>query len=83
MSGPRRSTRIAPGTLAAAFAARRHELGLTQSELSLLANVGRSTVQSIESGSNSVQLDGAIAIAEALGCDLGLLTRAGTIVSPR
>ncbi len=83
MSGPRRSARTAPGTIAAMFVARRHELGLTQSELSLLADVGRSTVQSIESGSNSVQLDGAVAIADALGCNLGLITRAGTAVSSR
>lgn len=82
MASPRRTRRDDAGDLARAFAVRRRELGLTQSELALLAGVGRSTVQTIESGKDTSQLDGIIAIADALGCDLTLVTRAGTVVDP-
>lgn len=80
MATPRRTTNTAAGPLASAFTLRRHQLGLTQSDLALLAGVGRSTVQSIESGKNTIQLDGASAVADALGCDIRLVTRAGTLI---
>lgn len=40
MPVPRRSTKSTADPLAAAFVARRHQLGLTQSELALLAASG-------------------------------------------
>lgn len=49
-------------------------------ELALLAGVGRSTVQALEGGKNTVQLDSVVAVADALGCDIALLTRAGSFV---
>ncbi|MGB3772135.1 MAG: helix-turn-helix domain-containing protein [Rhodococcus sp. (in: high G+C Gram-positive bacteria)] len=82
MASPRKTRRADVGALARAFSTRRHELGLTQSELALLAGVGRSTVQGIEGGKESAQLDGVTAVADALGCDLALVTRRGTIVYP-
>ncbi|MBY6414093.1 helix-turn-helix transcriptional regulator [Rhodococcus sp. BP-252] len=83
MASPRRSTKTSDDPLAAAFVARRLQLGLTQSDLALLAGVGRSTIQSIESGKSTVQLDGSRAVADALGCDLRLVTRSGTTVQAR
>ena len=82
MAEPRRRTRKHPSGLASTFVARRHQLRLTQAELALLAGVGRSTVQALESGKDTVQLDGAVAVAEALGCEITLLTRAGSPVPP-
>lgn len=41
-------------------------------ELALLAGVGRSTVQALEGGKNTVQLDSVVAVADALGCDIAL-----------
>lgn len=82
MAHPRRRSRRYPSEVAAAFVARRLQLRLTQAELALLADVGRSTVQALEGGKDSIQLDGAIAIANALGCDLTLRTRSGTPVPP-
>ncbi len=55
---------------------------MTQAELALLAGVGRSTVQALEGGKNTVQLDSVVAVADALGCDIALLTRAGSFVPP-
>lgn len=83
MSTPRRSRRPDNPPLARSFVARRLQLGLTQSELALLAGVGRSTVQAVEGGKDSAQIDGVQAIADALGCDLVLMTRAGTVVDGR
>ena len=83
MATPRRSLRPQAGPLARSFVARRLQLGLTQSELALLAGVGRSTVQAVEGGKDSAQIDGVQAIADALGCDLVLMTRAGTVVDGR
>ncbi len=83
MATPRRSRRPDNGPLARSFVARRLQLGLTQSELALLAGVGRSTVQAVEGGKDSAQIDGVQAIADALGCDLVLMTRAGTVVDGR
>ncbi|MBY6350838.1 helix-turn-helix domain-containing protein [Rhodococcus kroppenstedtii] len=83
MATPRRSRRPDNPPLARSFVARRLQLGLTQSELALLAGVGRSTVQAVEGGKDSAQIDGVQAIADALGCDLVLMTRAGTVVDGR
>ena len=80
MAEPRRRTRKRSSGLADAFVARRHQLRLTQAELALLAGVGRSTVQALEGGKDSVQLDGAVAVADALGCEISLATRAGMTV---
>ncbi|MGU3435093.1 helix-turn-helix domain-containing protein [Actinomycetes bacterium M1A6_2h] len=82
MAPPRKTRRTQTGRLAGAFTARRHELGMTQSELALLAGVGRSTVQSIEGGKETSQLDGVRAVADALGCEMTLITRAGVVVEP-
>jgi DNA-binding XRE family transcriptional regulator len=82
MALPRKSRRVQASRLARSFAARRHELGMTQAELALLAGVGRSTVQYIEGGKETTQLDGVRAVADALGCDLPLVTRAGIVVEP-
>ncbi|MBY6706202.1 helix-turn-helix transcriptional regulator [Rhodococcus sp. BP-241] len=82
MALPRKSRRTQASRLARSFTARRHELGMTQAELALLAGVGRSTVQSIEGGKETSQLDGVHAVADALGCDLSLITRAGIVVEP-
>ncbi|MGF0313620.1 helix-turn-helix domain-containing protein [Rhodococcus sp. IEGM1428] len=72
MATPRRRTRVHSSELAESFVARRHQLRLTHAELALLAGVGRSTVQALEGGKDSVQLDGAIAMADALGCRITL-----------
>lgn len=82
MANPRRRTRLRSSELAESFVSRRHQLRLTQTDLALLAGVGRSTVQALEGGKDSVQLDGAIAIADALGCRMSLNTRAGVPVPP-
>lgn len=82
MAEPRKRTRERSSRLAEAFVARRHQLRLTQAELALLAGVGRSTVQALEGGKDSVQLDGAVAVADALGCEISLTTRAGMTVPP-
>lgn len=50
MVPPRKSRRVSTSALSDTFVARRHQLRLTQSDLALLAGVGRSTVQSIEGG---------------------------------
>ena len=80
MSQPRRRSRQGNSRISDGFFARRHQLGITQQELADLAGVSRSSVQSIESGKGSVQLDLAEAIADALGCDLSLTTRSRTKV---
>ena len=82
MPQPRRRTKKHSGELASTFVARRHQLRMTQAELALLAGVGRSTVQALESGKDTVQLNGAVAVADALGCEITLLTRAGSPVPP-
>lgn len=82
MVQPRKSRRVPTSALADTFVARRHQLRLTQSDLALLAGVGRSTVQSIEGGKESVQLDRATAVADALGCALELVTKSGAVIPP-
>jgi HTH-type transcriptional regulator/antitoxin HipB len=79
LAEPRRRARKHSGELAETFVARRHQLRMTQAELALLAGVGRSTVQSLEGRKNPVRLDSVF--ADALGCDIALLMRAGS--SPR
>ncbi|MFD1811678.1 helix-turn-helix domain-containing protein [Rhodococcus gannanensis] len=76
-SRPRRSTRPSAGRLADGFAARRLQLGLTQARLAARAGVSRSSVQAIESGRATVQLDVLAAVADVLGCDMVLAARAG------
>ena len=82
-SRPRRSTRPPAGRLADGFTARRLQLGLTQTRLASMAGVSRSSVQAIESGRTTVQLDVLDAVADVLGCDMVLAARAGrTIPAP-
>lgn len=76
-SRPRRSGRPPAGRIADGFAARRRQLGLTQARLAELAGVSRSSVQAIESGRATVQLDVLTAVADVLGCDMVLVARAG------
>ncbi|GCE36145.1 helix-turn-helix domain-containing protein [Rhodococcus sp. USK10] len=80
MATPRRRERTDTGGISDGFVARRHQLGLTQAELADLAGVSRSSVQSIESGRGTVQLDLVDAVADAMGCRLALLTRSGVEV---
>ncbi|MFH5212255.1 helix-turn-helix domain-containing protein [Antrihabitans sp. NCIMB 15449] len=82
MASPRNRARRAHDDLADRFVARRHQLGLTQTELADLAGVSRSSVQAIEGGKRTIQFDVVSAIAEALGCDLVLTTRSGVAVMP-
>ena len=81
MATPRRRSRSGSDALADRFVARRHQLGVTQTELADLAGVSRSSVQAIEAGKRTAQFDVVLAIAEALGCDLVLTTRAGVAVT--
>lgn len=74
---PRRSGRAPSGQIADGFVARRLQLGLTQSRLAEQAGVSRSSVQAIESGRATVQLDVLEAVADVLGCDMVLAARAG------
>lgn len=82
MATPRRRVRPSSGGIGDSFVVRRHQLGLTQADLADLAGVSRSSVQSIESGRATVQLDLVVAIAEALGCDVVLTTKSGAEVRP-
>ena len=82
MAQPRKTQKSDLDKLTRAFIARRLQLQLTQAELALLAGVGRSTVQALESGRTAIQSDSATAIADALGCDVTLVTRAGSVVDP-
>lgn len=76
-SRPRRSRRTSSGRMADGFVARRLQLGLTQSRLADLAGVSRSSVQAIEAGRATVQLDVMAAVADVLGCDMVLAVRTG------
>jgi transcriptional regulator with XRE-family HTH domain len=76
MAEPRRRRLPPTGGISDQFVARRHLLRLTQADLADLAGVSRSSVQAIESGRATVQLDVAEAMAAALGCDLALVPRA-------
>lgn len=82
MAQPRKAQKHDLDQLTRAFISRRLQLRLTQAELALLAGVGRSTVQALESGRTAIQSDSATAIADALGCDVKLVTRAGSVVDP-
>ena len=81
MAKPRRRDRGRSDAISDRFAARRYQLGLTQLELADLAGVSRSSVQAIEAGRRSVQFDVVVAVADALGCDLVLTTKAGAAVT--
>lgn len=59
------------GALAAVLAARRQELGLTQTELAELAGVARGPVVAAESG-RSVSLEVLLALVQVLGLHLEL-----------
>jgi transcriptional regulator with XRE-family HTH domain len=61
-------------TLAAVVVDRRSDLGLTQAELALKANIDRRTVQNIEAGKRPIPLTLA-AIARALGMETAELRR--------
>lgn len=76
-SRPRRSARPPAGQIADGFTSRRLQLGLTQTRLAAMAGVSRSSVQAIESGRVTVQLDVLVAVADVLGCDIVLAARAG------
>lgn len=80
---PRRSSRAPAGRIADGFVARRLQLGLTQARLAELAGVSRSSVQAIESGRTTVQLDVLEAVADVLGCDMVLAARAGRRIPDR
>jgi HTH-type transcriptional regulator / antitoxin HipB len=54
---------------------RRAELGLDQSELSLVAGVSRRTVHAIEHGKPTIQLAALVAVLQAVGLDLAALPR--------
>jgi y4mF family transcriptional regulator len=70
------STAIATaGRIGATVRARRAELGLDQSELSLVAGVSRRTVHAIEHGKPTVQLAALVAVTTAVGLDLDTLPR--------
>lgn len=77
-TAPRRSTRAGRGPLgdAARFIAqRRRELGLTQRELSELADVGERSVQSLEAGTARIRLDVVLRVLDALGLALVVVPR--------
>jgi len=86
MATPRRRKRQtsagAAARTGAGLATRRLQLGMTQAELADLAGVSRSSVQSIEAGRETVQLDRVLAITDTLGCELSLTTRSGTPILP-
>ncbi|MEV6275890.1 helix-turn-helix domain-containing protein [Nocardia sp. NPDC051832] len=70
---PRRRTRAETGPLAdfgAFLIARRHLLGLTQLEVADLADVGVSSVRTLEAGETSPTLAVALRILDALGLSL-------------
>ena len=55
--------------------ARRKELGLTQSMLALLSEVGINTIVSIERGSKSPSLETLMKVTDVLGLDIKLQPR--------
>ena len=76
MSGrtlPRRSRRAGHGPLGdlgRSAARRRHQLGITQHQLALLADVGERSVQSLEAGKLSLRIDVLLKILDAIGLAL-------------
>lgn len=77
-TAPRRSARTGRGQLGDAaqlIARRRRELGLTQRELSELAEVGERSVQSLEAGTARIRLDVVLRILDALGLALAVVPR--------
>jgi y4mF family transcriptional regulator len=64
--------------IGATVRARRADLALDQSELSLVAGVSRRTVHAIEHGKPTIQLAALVAVLQALGLDLSAQRRATT-----
>jgi HTH-type transcriptional regulator / antitoxin HipB len=56
---------------------RRKELGLTQEDVALSIGANRMSVSSVERGRPGARLSTALAIATALGLDVGLHPRGG------
>lgn len=59
------------GWLAAVVSKRREELGLTQLDLSLIAECSSRTIHAIETGKSTVRMDSVLAVLNVLG--LGLM----------
>jgi transcriptional regulator with XRE-family HTH domain len=77
-SAPRYSKRAgsgALGSLGAATAARRRELGLTQRELSQLSGVSERSIQALEAGKGSLQVDLLVRVLDAIGLSLTVVPR--------
>ncbi len=75
---PRRSAAPSDGPLAAVAdmtAVRRRRLRLTQRQLAALADVGERSVQHIEAGKTSIQLNVLVRVLEALGLTLVVTSR--------
>ena len=53
----------------------RQELGLSQSDLSLVAGVSRRTVHAVEHGKPTVRLDALVPVLRAVGLDLSAVPR--------
>lgn len=73
---PRRRHRPPRGSwteVARLLSQRRHELGLTQRELSELAEVGERRLQELEAGGSGVQLTTLLQLADALGLVVAVL----------
>ncbi|MFI6867117.1 helix-turn-helix domain-containing protein [Nocardia sp. NPDC050406] len=76
---PRRRARSETGPLApfgAFVAQRRHALGLTQLDVAILADVGVSSVRTLEAGQTSPTLAITLRILDALGLTLASMPRA-------
>jgi len=74
---PRRSrSPVGPWAgLATALAQRRHQLGMTQRTAADLSDLSEKAFRDIESGKVAPRLGALVAIAEALGLDLALISR--------
>jgi y4mF family transcriptional regulator len=64
-----------PATLGALVRERRHQLGLTQTEVADVARTTLRFVSELESGKRTAQLDGVLRVLRALGIDLVARTR--------
>lgn len=73
-SRPRRSMRTGDG-LGAVAAERRRKLGLTQRELSLLADVSERSIQALEAGKLSMRADILMSVLDALGLTLAAMPK--------
>lgn len=79
MTGPARPRRTrhdhSAGALGPVIIRRRHELGLTQQDLALLAGVGQRSIQALESGKITGRIDLVTHILSALGLALAVLPK--------